>query len=162
MKKWFLIFAFILAFQSNPKLISVLIAQEELVLVNPIQQDADIIDVKKVIEIYLQNFAKRDINSTMTQISKNFSGNMDGIVLDYDGFQAALETSLKRNLEIIISEIKIDVKSILNDKAVANVEHRFQTFNINRLENTDVIIRIQLILAREGKSWKIVSRNKIQ
>lgn len=159
-KRYFLILIFFLVIQSGYEIKFVSADDEKISSLNLTQQEESRDEIKKVVEAYLQSFANRDIKSMMNQVSKNYSVKTKDDVIDYSKFFTAMENSLDNAVDIKLSEIKITVVDVLSDKAVVSVEHKFKAFSLGKLDPIDKVVKLNLILAREDQSWKIVSRNK--
>ena len=157
MKKWTLFFVLIIAVQMSYKIMFMLAAEEESALINIIQENKDSIAIKKVIETYYESFAQRDSNSIMSHISNNFSAILKGKVVDYNGFKSYIESWLKDTVDISIGNLNILKLDISDNKATIFIKYNFNGFNLNTLNDINVIHKRQFALVKENGSWKILS-----
>lgn len=124
------------------------------------QEDAEIVEIKKVVRIIVEAFIYNDAPSVMQFISKNYSAK-DGKE-DYEAVKKTIETTIFELSQIFVdshikdihfNRIEIDDKT---HKAIAEYEIYFNGFNLELLEERNRIIGETVHFAKENGIWKII------
>lgn len=162
MKKGILILVFILVAQFGYKIIFAFAAESEPALINVTQQDQDSAAIKKVIESFLKSITERDLDSMMTQVSKNYSAkSKDGSATDYNRFKAYNERMLKDSVSISISNLNIIKLDISDNKATIVFKYNFKGFPLDTMKEIDTVHKREYSLIKENGFWKIVSYKRL-
>jgi len=157
MKKIILILIFILIAQSGYKIIPVLAEEAALTTVNPGEQGKDLIEIKGVLEVFLQCSVRGDVECAMSRVSENLSATAQGKTLDYNGFKLRLENMFQNTVDRSLDSLNVIESNVSDDKATILVEYHTKAFNLKSSKDYDVTRRVQYSLIKEGGSWKIVT-----
>ena len=152
MRKWILILVFLLTIQPGYKIISVLAEETKSTSVSPVIQGKDSIEIKKVIETYLQCVAGQDLDCAMSHVSKESVTEIQF----YNGLKLALEGLFKNTAHTSISNLNVIALDVADNKATIFVEFRVTRFDLNTVRNSENMRRVQYSLIKEGDAWKIV------
>lgn len=124
------------------------------------QGDKDALEIKKVVETFLNSLQDRDIGSTMQWVSVDYSVvDKTGKNTDYAEFKSELEGRLNTffaNLtDYRINDIQFDNLDIQDSKATIEIQWSWTAFNSGTLNERDGTRRKQVSLVRENGYWKI-------
>ena len=157
MKKYILILAVILIAQPGYKIVPALAEEAESTPVGSGSPEKDSLEIKNVIETYLNCVAQRDIDGAMNNISREFSALGQDKTLDYDGLRLNLETKMKNTAHGAFANLKVVETNVAGNKATILVEYTISGFSLTRNANFEQLRRIRYSLVKEGDTWKIVS-----
>lgn len=130
------------------------------------QGDRDALEIKKVVETFLNSFRDGDIGSTMQWVSVDYSVvDKTGKNIDYAKFKSELEGRLKTffaNLvDYRINDIQFDNLDIQDSKATIEIKWNWTAFNLGTLNERHGTRRKQVSLVRENGYWKITQWNDL-
>lgn len=130
------------------------------------QENKETLEIKKVVENYLESFAQRDINSMMNKVSLNYSSkDKSGNIIDYNKFRSNLESRITKLLEqyinYSITGIEIIRSDVKDNKATLWVVYSWKRFNLNTAKEESRKTASSFSLAKEGDSWKITRSRRI-
>lgn len=119
----------------------------------------DILEVKHVLETYYKSFTKRDLDSMLRQLSRNYSEIKDGNVIDYAKCKTELEelmnTVFETYSEFAISDLEVLNSEIVDDKADVDILFNWRGLNRENLKQISGRLKRHIALAKEGNLWKI-------
>ena len=148
MKNSTFVLLLILIFQSSYAIVP-LLAQNK--------QDAQ--EIKKVIEKFTESFAYHDLDSTMNQVSMNYSCTTCSDAKDYNTFKFKVQKRMREILETYagysISERRLNNLDIQDNNATVEAEVSWEGFNLDTLKEDSEKIKMRATLTKENGSWKI-------
>ena len=157
MTKIVLILACILIAQQGYKIIPVLAAEATLTSVSSVPQEKDAVEIKKVIEAFLECSVRGDIECSMNHVSEKLSAAAEGKTLDYNGFKLRLENIFQSTVDRSFDNLKVIELNVSDGKATILVEYHAKAFNLKDSKDFEILRKVQYSLIKEGASWKIVA-----
>ncbi len=159
-QRWILCIVLILTIQVSYKAIPVLSEED-----SGIQkvEDADMKDIKNVIETYNNSFGKKDLNSMVNQLSEKFSTKINGKDIGRKEYKNVIKTAMgdfyKKykdfslvNINILNSDIFISVKK---SKGTLETEIVSKSYNLSSLKYDIIKEKKTFTLIKENGLWKI-------
>ena len=150
MRKWIIVLAFIL-----------LAGGAKSTLVSAAAQEKDSIEIKKVIEAFIDCGIRGDLAGAMSYASKEFSGVIGYSTLDYAGLKRYFENMFEKTADRSISNFNVLELSLEGNKATILVEYGMKAFNLKRAKDVEQLRKIKYGLIKEGGAWKIISTEPI-
>lgn len=146
MKRIFLFLMIMLVFQISCKITPVLTQEDEVT-----------VEIKKVLEGFLNGFALRELETTMKYVSVNYSDTADdGTVIDYAKYKAGTEkvmnNTFKRYIGYSYSDLKILKSDIQDNKATLEIEFSWKGYNFDTLKENSGKEKRSASLAKENGS----------
>lgn len=126
------------------------------------QENKEIERIQKVLEKYERGFAERNLNSMVSQLSRNYmSKNKIGAIENYDQKKYFLEENIGKffekytnysfnNLKIIKSDINGDIATVL-------FQFKRKISDLDSGKEINSILKKQVSLVKENGGWKITS-----
>lgn len=155
-EKWVLCIVLILTIQVSYKVIPVLSEQD-----SGIQkvEDADMKDIKNVIETYYNNFGKKDLNSMINQLSKDFSSKIKGKEVGSEEYKNIMKTNMeifyKKYKDFSLISINILNSDVFESKGILNTEVVYKSYNLSSLQYDIIKKNRAFSLKKENSLWKI-------
>lgn len=150
MRKWIIVLVFILlagGVQSTP--------------VSAAAQEKDSIEIKKVIEAFIDCGVRGDLAGVMSYASKEFSGVVGYSTLDYAGLKRYFENMFEKTADRSISNLNFLELNLEGNKATVLAEYSTKAFNLKRAKDIEQFRKVKYGLIKEGGAWKIVSTEPI-
>jgi len=124
----------------------------------------DIRRIKKVWETVLMAFITNDIDSMMKPISTNYSGTINGEIVNYAELKPKIEKGMnaffKNHYNCSISDIKILSVNISNDEAKVSFMYNLNAFNTASKQKVSYKRKSENIFSKENEKWKIISMKR--
>jgi hypothetical protein len=123
-------------------------------------KDKEAQEIKRVIENFLMDFSRQDLDSMMNQVSIGYSDvGPDGNIIDYAQYKTnvknLMENRFKTYIDYSINVLNVLKLDIQENKATIEFEFKWQGFNLDTLKDDSEIHKGMVSLAKENGSWKI-------
>ena len=158
MRKRIIILVFLLLVQSGYTIMPVSAKGTKS---NAAEQEKDSIEIKKVIEAFIDCGIRGDLAGAMSYASKEFSGVIGYSTLDYAGLKRYFENMFEKTADRSISNFNVLELSLEGNKATILVEYGTKAFNLKRAKDIEQLRKIKYGLIKEGGAWKIISTEPI-
>jgi len=158
MRKMIIIFVFLLLAQSGYTIVSVSAGG---IKSSAAAQEKDSIEIKKVIEAFIDCGVRGDLAGVMSYASKEFSGIVGYSTLDYAGLRSHFENMFKNTADRSISNLKVLELNLEGNKATIVAEYGTKAFNLKRAKDIEQLRKVKYGLIKEGGAWKIISTEPV-
>jgi hypothetical protein len=129
------------------------------------QEENDRLEIEKVIQSFFKSSFANDLESSMKDISHNYSDSMDGKFVDYEQFKLIQEKLLnnmsKKYVNYSFSDLKTDKLDIQGNKATLEIEFISYGFNLDTVRKESRIQKRFIAIEKENGSWKIIKMRRL-
>jgi hypothetical protein len=124
------------------------------------QETTDLQEIKNTIENYYNGVSRKDIDSMMKQVSKNYyKKTREGKIVGYDEFKSQREEKILNatlKYDFTISDINLLKSDIQDDKAAITIEFTQNRVYFGTHQKENKKFKRLILLAKDDGVWKII------
>jgi len=131
------------------------------------RQETEIKEMSSVVQTFLEGFFRGDIDSTMEQVSQNYSDkDKEDNIIDYAKFKSILEKRsdafAKEHTNYSIVDSKVIKSDIKDNEGSISVVFTWKGFNVAASKEESGKLARSASLTKENGSWKITKIRAIR